>query len=89
MRIPALLAAPVLALHRKTSTPLGTGVLAAVAAGLGGYGLVAGNHHLAWLGALGVVVAWYGFLLHGCDRLLAARDAEAGRQTVPRPSQQA
>jgi len=43
---------------------------------VGGYGVIAGNCHLAWLGGLGVVVAWYGFLLHGCDRLLAAREAE-------------
>ena len=76
-------AAPVLVLHRKTSSPVGTAVLAAAAAGLGGYGLLAGNHHLAWLGGLGVVVAWYGFLLHGCNRLLTAKDAEARQAEGP------
>jgi hypothetical protein len=70
-------ALPVLALHRKTSSPAGTVVLAAAAAALGGYGLAVGNHDLAWLGGLGVIIGWYGFLLHGCDCLLAAKDRAA------------
>jgi hypothetical protein len=79
-------AAPVLDLHRKTSSPLGTAVLAGAAAGLACTGLIVGNHHLAWLGGLAVVVAWYGFLLHGCDRLLAAKDAELARRQGAEPA---
>jgi hypothetical protein len=80
-------AVPVLDLHRRTSSPVGTAVLAAAGAGLACTGLVADNHHLAWLGGLVVVIAWYGFLLHGCDRLLAAKDAGLASQqerTAPR-----
>jgi hypothetical protein len=72
-------ALPVLALHRKTSSPTGTVVLAAAAAVLGGYGLAVGSCNLAWLGGLFVVIGWYGFLLHGCDRLLAAKEADPDR----------
>jgi hypothetical protein len=64
-------AKPVLALHRRTSSPIGTAVLAAFGAGVAGYGLLSSNLHLVWLGGLVVVVGWYGFLLHGCDRMIA------------------
>ncbi len=79
-------AAPVLVLHRRTSSPVGTAVLAAAAAGLACVGFLVGNYHLAWLGGLSVVVAWYGFLLHGCDRLLAAKDVDLARRQGAEPT---
>ncbi len=75
------IAAPILVLHRKTSTPLWTGTIALAAAGLGGYGLVVGNPHFAWAGVLGMIIGWYGFLLHGCDRLLVASEGKQGSPT--------
>ena len=69
-------AAPLLTLHRKTTSPIAVAFLAAVALGIVGYGLAFVNHHVAWCGAVLLVVSWYGFLLSGCERLLAARDRQ-------------
>ncbi|MDB5341158.1 MAG: hypothetical protein JWN70_6777 [Planctomycetaceae bacterium] len=69
-------AAPLLELHRKTTSPAAVGVLALVALSIIAYGLSVGNHHVIWLGVLLTVTAWYGFLLSGCERLLAAKDNE-------------
>jgi|GEM_PF-5079921 len=68
------IAAPLLDLHRKTTPVLVVVLLGAVAASAMAYGFLVGNHHIAWGGALVTVVAWYGFLLSGCERLLAAKD---------------
>lgn len=69
-------AAPLLTLHRKTTSPIAVVVLGVVALGIVGYGLAGANHHMAWFGALLAIVSWYGFLLSGCERLLAARDRQ-------------
>ena len=68
------LAAPLLDLHLKTTPVPAVVVLGAAAASAMCHGLLVGNHDIAWGGALVTVVAWYGFLLSGCGRLLAARD---------------
>ena len=68
------IAAPLLDLHRKTTPVLAVVLLGAVAASSVAYGVLIGNHHIAWGGALVTVVAWYGFLLSGCERLLTAKD---------------
>lgn len=69
-------AAPLLKLHRKTTSPTGVGLLALVALAIIGYGLSIGNPHAIWFGVLLTVTSWYGFLLSGCERLLAARERE-------------
>ncbi len=69
-------AAPLLDLHRQTSSPTGMVCLEVAALGLIGYGFSAANHHIIWGGVLGAVVSWYGFILSGCERLLAAKDKE-------------
>lgn len=69
-------AAPLLELHRKTTSPAAVVVLGAVAISIIACGLFAGNHHIAWGGAVLAVVSWYGFLLSGCERLLAAKDRQ-------------
>lgn len=69
-------ASPLLKLHRKTTSPAAVGVLAVVALSIVGYGLSTGNHHVIWFGVLLTVTSWYGFLLSGCERLLAAKDRE-------------
>ena len=68
------IAAPLLDLHRKTTPVLAVVLLGAAAASTMAYGVLVGNHHIAWGGALVTVVAWYGFLLSGCERLLTAKD---------------
>lgn len=70
------IAAPLLEMHRKT-----TPVWAVAASGLFGlgilaYGLNVGNNNVAWIGVLVGITSWYGFLISGCERLLAAKDAE-------------
>jgi hypothetical protein len=67
---------PLLRLHRRTSSPLGMAFLGLAALLLIGYGFVIGNCHIIWGGTLGIVIAWYGFLLSGCERLLAEKDGE-------------
>lgn len=67
-------AATPLDLHRKTTPVLAVVVLGAAAVSAMAYGFLIGNHHIARGGALVTVVAWYGFLLSGCERLLAAKD---------------
>ncbi|MFM9965512.1 MAG: hypothetical protein ACKV2Q_30370 [Planctomycetaceae bacterium] len=69
-------AAPLLELHRKTSSPTGMVFLELVALSVIGYGFANGNVHVIWLGVLGAAVSWYGFLLSGCERLLAAKEKE-------------
>ena len=69
-------AAPLLDLHRRTSSPTGMVCLEVVALGIIGYGFSTANPHIMWFGVLGAVVSWYGFLLSGCERLLAAKDKE-------------
>jgi lipopolysaccharide export LptBFGC system permease protein LptF len=69
-------ASPLLELHRKTTSPAAVGVLALFALSVVGYGLSAGNHHVIWFGVLLALTSWYGFLLSGCERLLAAKDRE-------------
>ena len=69
-------ATPLLDLHRRTSSPTGMVCLEVVALGIIGYGFSASNPHIMWFGVLGAVVSWYGFLLSGCERLLAAKDKE-------------
>ncbi|MES2789235.1 MAG: hypothetical protein V4719_06405 [Planctomycetota bacterium] len=69
-------ASPLLELHRKTTSPVAIGVLAVVALSIVGYGLSADNHHVIWFGMLLTVTSWYGFLLSGGERLLAAKDKE-------------
>ncbi len=69
-------AAPLLLLHRKTTSPVAVGVLAAVGLSIVGYGQSKGNPHVVWFGVLLTVVSWYGFLLSGCERLLTAKDKE-------------
>ena len=69
-------AAPLIELHRKTTSPAAVAVLGAVALSVFGFGLSTGNHHVIWFGVLLSVVAWYGFLLSGCERLLAAQERE-------------
>lgn len=70
------IAAPLLELHRQTTPPAATVVLALVGLGVLGYGLATSHVHLSWGGALVAVVGWYGFLLSGCERLLAAKERE-------------
>lgn len=72
-------AAPLLELHRKTTSPAMVVVLAFVAAGVSSYGLFIRNDHITWLGVVLLVTAWYGFLLSGCERLLAEKDREIER----------
>ncbi len=69
-------ASPLLELHRKTTSPVAVGVLAVIALSIVGYGLSIGNPHFIWFGVLLTVTSWYGFLLSGCERLLAAKDRE-------------
>jgi hypothetical protein len=70
------IAAPLLDLHRRTSSPTGMLCLELVALGVIGYGVSVSNPHVIWVGVLGAVVSWYGFLLSGCERLLAAKEKE-------------
>lgn len=70
------IAAPLLELHRKTTPPAATVVLALAGLSVLGYGLATSHVHLSWGGALVAVVGWYGFLLSGCERLLAAKERE-------------
>ncbi len=70
------IAAPLLELHRQTTPPAATVVLALAGLGVLGYGLATSHVHLSWGGALLAVVGWYGFLLSGCERLLAAKERE-------------
>jgi hypothetical protein len=69
-------AAPLLKMHRKTTPPAATVVLGLIGLAVAGYGLAVGNPHVAWGGALVTVVGWYGFLLSGCEKLLAAKERE-------------
>lgn len=82
-------AAPLLDLHRKTTPVLAVVGLGAAAVSAMAYGFLAGNHHIAWGEALVTVVAWYGFLLSGCERLLAAKDQriEALEQQIARKAE--
>ncbi len=68
------IAAPLLDLHHKTTPVFAVVVLGAAAVSAMAYGFLVGNRDIAWGGALVTVVAWYGFLLSGCGRLLAAKD---------------
>ena len=70
------IAAPLLDLHRRTSSPTGMACLEVVALSVVGYGFSVANPHIIWFGVLGAVVSWYGFLLSGCERLLAAKEKE-------------
>lgn len=69
-------AAPLLDLHRKTTSPTMVMILGIVALAICGYGLSTRHIHVSWFGAMLLVVSWYGFLLSGCERLLAAKDRE-------------
>jgi len=84
------IAAPLLEMHRKTTPVWAVAVSGLFGLGILGYGLSLGNHDIAWIGVLVGVTSWYGFLLSGCERLLAAKDAElhaartgAARRTEP------
>ena len=68
------IAAPLVDFHHRTTPVIAVVVIGVVAASAMGYGCLAGNRDIAWGGALVTVVAWYGFLLSGCGRLLAAKD---------------
>jgi len=70
------IAEPLLRIHRNTTPVWAVGVSAIVGLGVIGYGLNVGNRDITWVGLLVVVTSWYGFLLSGCERLLAAKDAE-------------
>ena len=48
-----------------------------------GYGLAVANHHVTWLGVVLTVVSWYGYLLSGCERLLAAKDRQIADKATP------
>lgn len=63
-------AEPLLNLHGKTTPPAATMLLGAIGLVGTAYGLITGNRDFAWTGALITVVAWYGFLLCGCYRLV-------------------
>ena len=67
-------AAPLLELHRKTTSPTAVGLLGAVALSIIAYGVFVASHDVTWAGVALAVVSWYGFLLSGCERLLAAKD---------------
>ncbi len=69
-------AAPLLELHRRTTPVAAVVILGCVALGVFGYGIASENYHVAWLGVLVTTIAWYGFLLSGCERLLAAKERE-------------
>jgi hypothetical protein len=69
-------AAPLLEIHRKTTSPTAVVVLGVVAVSVIGYGACIWNHHVMWAGVVLAVVSWYGFLLSGCERLLAAKDLQ-------------
>lgn len=64
------MAEPLLRIHGKTTPPAATVLLGVVGICIGGFGIVNGHRDLAWAGALIAVVAWYGFLLCGCYRLV-------------------
>lgn len=70
------IADPLLKLHRRTTSTAAIGVLAVAALSMTGYGMSVGNHHIVWAGVVLIVVSWYGYLLSGCERLLAARERE-------------
>jgi hypothetical protein len=67
-------AAPLLEIHRKTTSPNAVVLLGVVAVTVVGYGGFIANYHVMWAGVVLAVVSWYGFLLSGCERLLAAKD---------------
>jgi len=69
-------AAPLLFLHGKTTPPLATVCLGAIGAGVVALGLFFGSPHIAWAGLLVTTVGWYGFLLSGCEKLLARKERE-------------
>lgn len=83
------IAEPLLRIHRNTTPVWAVVVSAIVGLGVIGYGLNVGNRDIAWVGVLVVVTSWYGFLLSGCERLLAAKDAELSARLAPsiRPSE--
>ena len=85
------IAEPLLRIHRNTTPVWAVVVSAIVGLGVIGYGLNVGNRDIAWVGVLVVVTSWYGFLLSGCERLLAAKDAELSARVSPsdRPSERA
>lgn len=76
------IAEPLLRIHRNTTPVWAVVVSAVVGLGVIGYGLNVGNRDIAWVGVLVVVTSWYGFLLSGCERLLAAKDAELSARTT-------
>lgn len=67
-------AEPLLRLHGKTTPPSATVLLGAVGLCIVAYGLVVGVRDFAWIGAIVAVIAWYGFLLCGCYRLVEGND---------------
>lgn len=84
--------APLLELHRKTTPVAAVVMLGAIGGSVLSWGCLLGNPHVAWPGVVIMVVASYGFLLCGCVRLLAAKEAElheyrslARRNEWPRP----
>lgn len=77
------IAEPLLRIHRNTTPVWAVAVSAIVGLGVIGYGLNVGNRDIAWVGVLVVVTSWYGFLLSGCERLLAAKDAELSARATP------
>lgn len=70
------IAAPLLEMHRKTTPVWAVAVSGLFGLGILAYGLSLGNNNIAWIGVLVGITSWYGFLLSGCERLLAAKDAE-------------
>lgn len=68
-------AEPILNLHGKTTPPLATIMMGVVGASGVVYGVSTGYRDLAWASLVVTVVAWYGFLLCGCYRLVHNRPA--------------
>ena len=72
-------AEPLLNLHGKTTPPAATVLLGATGLCAAVYGLNTGSRDTAWAGVLICVVAWYGFLLCGCFRLVNRDDESSSR----------
>ncbi len=68
-------AEPLLNLHGKTTPPLATIMLGIAGASGVVYGVSTDHRDLAWASLVVTVVAWYGFLLCGCYRLVHNQSA--------------
>ena len=63
-------AEPLLNLHGKTTPPAATVVLGVAGLCVAGFGIVNSSRDSVWIGVIIAVIAWYGFLLCGCYRLV-------------------